>query len=310
MSDLLGHGKLEGRVAGHESCYEIVESRVDHVPIGKFVVILGDDFSGLAQHLAFHPVVPGDTVPEHDLVFDRRGSFFDPRAGYKAVLVVDSWFPGISTLEPATHVYTSLKYVGIDGAQSAIVLGAGLCGQLACQLLHHFGMSHVTAIDTDVERLEFAKRMGFAEATLNPLDDLEEFERLTFESKGAYASIVYDALPANLVSTPVDTRLLASKLVRPNGKWILFGAAERAAFPILPLLAKAIVVQGAPFDSRLISFGQRAAYMRDTFALVDEGILTLGPMVGGPIDFFDLDRVRHEFRIDRAGLPLRSEIRA
>ncbi len=307
---LLGHGKLHGRVAGHESCYKVIESNVDGISKGQYVVTLGDDFFGLAQYFAFKPIHPGNSVPVDELIFDQRGSFLDPPAGYKAVLVIDDWFSGASILETATHVYTSFHYNQLKEFDSVLILGGGLCGLIAAQLFRHYEVDRILIMETDSDRLDHASSLGLVDTPLNPLTGLDEIARLISSTRGAGVGHVFDALPAFLQRCEVDTRELAAKLVKPAGRWTLFGATNQALFPLLPLLAKGVQIGGAPFDSRLIAFEQRARYMKKTLRLVEAGVIEMSHLVGGEVSFDDKDAVRGLFDPGRSGLPLRTEIRA
>lgn len=318
-SGAVGHGDLTGQVVGHECCFYVVESKCEGVKPGQFVVLLGDDFRGMAEYSVIKPILPGGEVPPKDLAHEKRGDFFDPKEGHKAVIVLDEWFSGASLIEPATHVYTSLNYNGLgpgvkeEFRKPILVAGAGLCGQIACSFLRAWHpRMEIILMDTDYVRLISAKARGLADKILNPLDGLEEIENQINNSHGARVGAVFDALPAIMTELPggADSRELAARLVEPKGRWVLYGAAESIRLPLMPILGKGIMLGGAPYDSRVITFGERAGQMREVAELVERGVLKVSGLVNPePVDFFDEAAVTSLFRKDRSGAFPRVEIR-
>lgn len=58
------------------------------------------------------------------------------------------------------------RRTGLSAGHTVLVLGCGAVGLLACATAHLYGASHVTAVDIDPLRCEFAKKEGFADEVL------------------------------------------------------------------------------------------------------------------------------------------------
>lgn len=68
-------------------------------------------------------------------------------------------------IEPLAVVLQALSRSKLEPGQSVLVVGAGAVGLLACAAAKAFGASLVAAIDIDEDRLAFAKRNGWVDAT-------------------------------------------------------------------------------------------------------------------------------------------------
>lgn len=68
-------------------------------------------------------------------------------------------------IEPLAVVLQALSRSRLEPGQSVLVVGAGAVGLLACAAAKAFGASFVAAVDIDADRLRFARRTGWADAT-------------------------------------------------------------------------------------------------------------------------------------------------
>ncbi|MEM2926072.1 MAG: zinc-binding alcohol dehydrogenase [Candidatus Bathyarchaeia archaeon] len=130
------------------------------------------------------------------------------------------------TLSPKEASFFNLGMIALQGVRKskielgepAVVLGLGLIGQMASQLLRLDGALPVIAIDTLDNRLMMAKRLG-ADYILNPskMDAEEEVKRLT-DGKGARVVIDATGYP--------DAIGLAFKLASMRGRVVLLGSTR------------------------------------------------------------------------------------
>lgn len=68
--------------------------------------------------------------------------------------------------DAGAQVLHGARRTALSAGHSVLVLGCGAVGLLACATAHLFGASHVTAVDIDPLRCEFAEKEGFANKTL------------------------------------------------------------------------------------------------------------------------------------------------
>jgi threonine dehydrogenase-like Zn-dependent dehydrogenase len=158
---------------------------------------------------------------------------------------------------------------------------------MACIIAKIFGARRVTLLEVDAHRINFAVKHGFADDGINPETESSLIYRVIRNTGGAYADVVFDALPgAGLFEDP-DTRSLAAELLRPDGAWVMYGAAKKMMMPTMTFLAKGIHISGAPYDSRLISFRRRAQTMALAHSLIRSGDIPVDLFISRSIDFFD-----------------------
>lgn len=115
-------------------------------------------------------------------------------------------FEQAAFMEPLSCVLHGLERLGAELADKVAILGAGPIGMLLLQGIRAQGATHVTVVDKNAARVEFAAEMG-AEATLTNLNNL----------KLDAFDLVIDATGA----IPVMQRTI--DFVRPGGKVLLFG---------------------------------------------------------------------------------------
>ncbi|KAJ7635029.1 chaperonin 10-like protein [Roridomyces roridus] len=74
-------------------------------------------------------------------------------------------FEQAALAEPLSVLLHAARRASISKGQTALVLGVGAIGLLACSVAKSMGASRVVAIDINQARLDFARTAGFAEST-------------------------------------------------------------------------------------------------------------------------------------------------
>lgn len=306
----LGHNinPDQPKIIGHESCFQVIQSRNPFIKEGQFIVPLGDDWFGFTETEKFLPILPATDLNDIPLEFSERATYFDPTPHVKAACVFDEWFSGVSLIEPYTHVLASFLYSKrLTFADTLLVLGGGFCGLAACKLAKMFGVRRVIVMDVNQTRIDFAVRNGFADDGLDPRD-VTAVEALVRKTSGAYADVVFDALPG-IASGTLNTRSLAAQLLKPDGAWIMYSAADNMTLPTITFLAKGIHMSGCPYDSRLISFSRRASLMGVVHGLISAGRLPVDVFIARSVDFFDEQTVSEAVLQYGDGPDIKIEIR-
>ena len=120
--------------------------------------------------------------------------------------------------------FTTLGAIAMQGARRAqvqfgdnvVVIGLGLLGQIACQILKAAG-AHVIGIDVMKERVELAKELGADICFVGGQDAVDEVLKHT-DGIGADSVIIYAATKS---SEPVKQ---AMQMARKKGKVVVVGA--------------------------------------------------------------------------------------
>jgi len=130
--------------------------------------------------------------------------------------------------------FTTMGAIAMQGVRRAhpqfgdnvAVIGLGLLGQIACQILRAAG-AHVIGIDTMTDRMELAKELGIEICFLAGKDAVDNVMAYT-EGIGADSIIIYAASKGN---GPVNQ---AMRMARKKGKVVVVGAVgmevERSPF--------------------------------------------------------------------------------
>lgn len=272
-------------VLGHEYLGRVVENRSKYrdLTIGHLVSYWGQsDFEGLAEFRVIRPVMTGDRSTEP--FFTERGFVDDRRA---AVTLVRN--PSNATLlEPLTAVLRAIyRHLPMPGDR-ALVLGAGTCGLLALQALRLFGCETVDVLECSAFRRTLAIRCG-ARMALDPKADAVALSAHEADSQGAFVDYAFDALPdlSDLAVAP-NPRSIGMRLLRPGGRYVLFGAAETPQ-PIDTwlMLSKGLRLSSSPFDVREFPMWRTAAVLESACRLVESGAINLGALVTHEVEFND-----------------------
>lgn len=201
--------------------------------LGGYPVIPGHEFSGVVEAVgsAVTRFKPGDHVAvEPNIACDNCEACLNNRQNFclnwqavgvtrpggmaeyttapeKAVFHTgDLPFEQAAFVEPLSCVLHGLQRLEPALADKAVILGAGPIGALLLQGIRLQGASHVTVVDKNESRVQFAAELG-ADQTLTRLDDL----------KTDYYDVVIDATGA----IPVMEQTI--NFARPGGKVLLFG---------------------------------------------------------------------------------------
>jgi len=78
-------------------------------------------------------------------------------------------------VEPLTVAIHGLERANYDGVDRVVVFGAGVIGLLSIQVLKARGITHVTAVDIQPDKLALARKLGADETVLGP-DVVEHFK--------------------------------------------------------------------------------------------------------------------------------------
>jgi len=257
-------------VPGHEYVGRIVESRVEGADtrVGARVSYWGQtDFFGLAEYRLISPV---RCIEDEDRFYTDR-HFMDDRGA--AVALIDESIPShvAPLVEPLTAVLRLLLAHRPRSGERTVVLGAGTCGLLAVQALPTFGVGETLVLEVCPYRRELARLCGAA-AAYHPIADAAEIDELEYSTHGSRADLVIDLLPDIAGRAEACARTQAMRLLRPGGRYLIFGAPERPQ----PLdhwlvLAKGLSIHAAGFDIRQFPMWRTAEAMRSAVEMIRSG---------------------------------------
>ncbi len=142
---------------------------------------------------------------------------------------------------------------------AVVVFGAGGIGILCAMIARILGASDVMVVDTNADRLDMVRRLGFG-LTANPKEEsLESVVRSSFDGKGA--DVVVDAAGFQ------PTRETAIKLVNPGGTFMNIGLGiDNTELPINHLIRSEIELLG--------SFCYTSKDFADAVELLEQGKIT------------------------------------
>ncbi|HEX5747838.1 MAG TPA: alcohol dehydrogenase catalytic domain-containing protein [Archangium sp.] len=285
-------------IPGHEYLGEVVESQVEGEALrpGDKLVYWGQtDFGGLAEYRVIRPIFPG-MHREMQWLTDRH--FMDDHQA--AAVLVDDDVPleNATLIEPLTSVLRAILEHPPRPGDDVIILGAGPCGLLGAQVLRRmFGVRHITILERNPARLDFARAAGI-ELALDVVREEEAIHRLIRDSQGAHAHYLFDALPdiSGLEAGPSHTRALGMQLLAPHGCYLLYGATEQVQ-PVDTwlILSKGLRLVSTPFDVRHFSMARSASVMNVARTLVARRFLELESLVTQTIAFGDVAAIRSVF---------------
>jgi L-iditol 2-dehydrogenase len=146
-------------------------------------------------------------------------------------------FDEAALAEPLSVAVHAVSKLNVEKGGVGVVVGVGIIGLLALQVLKHYGCSKLAAVDMNAERLKVAKSLG-ADLALNPAsDDVPAAIRAFTNGKGAdYAA------EAVGVSKSIGTAISA---LRTGGKVVLIGnISPIAEIPLQVVVTNEIQVIG------------------------------------------------------------------
>lgn len=235
---------VQGVIPGHEFCGAIVKAgpKAGEFPIGQVVAgeshyrFSADEEEGVIG--LWPPKRKGGTWGR--LVHGAYAEYICiPKACAHPVpehLVNGHFWP--SLFEPAGNDFLLARLIEKSGAARVGVFGCGPHGLYAQIFLKHFRCDQILAFETDSFRVQFARRLGCADAVLNSQQqDLQkEVGRLT-EGEGLDASV-------DMVGKSGSALEQCFQLTRDGGTVFLFG-----------LFSKDFEIQGRPANDLI--FGRR-----------------------------------------------------
>lgn len=172
-------------------------------------------------------------------------------------------FADAAMLEAVSVALHAVKLSGIEGDETALVIGAGMIGQLVLQAARNAGCSRVFVADVDATRLELAATLG-ADQTLNAseADLIREILSLTH---GRGVDLVLEA-----VGQP-ETVATAIECARKGGTVTLIGnIAAQVSIPLQKVVTRQIRLQGSCSS---------AGEYPEAMELVSSGKIQVAPLI-------------------------------
>lgn len=182
---------------------------------------------------AVRGISPGDRVACAGAGYANHAEIVSVPANLCAVVPPNVSLEAASFSTIAAIALHGVRLAGADLGSRVAVIGCGLVGQLACQLLRAAGAT-VFAIDLDQDRAELAKANGADEA-ISPDDAGRVIARAT-EGVGV------DAVLVTAASTSNAPLLLGAEIARDRGTLIIVGDVPVDA-PRAPLYGKELEVR-------------------------------------------------------------------
>jgi D-arabinitol dehydrogenase (NADP+) len=211
--------------------------------LGDYPVIPGHEFSGIVEGVgsAVTRFKPGDRVAvEPNIACDNCEACLNNRQNFcqnwsavgvtrlggmsqyttapeKVTFAIgDLSFEQAAFIEPLSCVLHGLERLGAELADKIAILGAGPIGILLMQGVRAHGASHITLVDRNQARLEYAMQMG-ADVILPDLDALQP---------DAYDAVIDATGSLAVMRQSID-------FARPGGKVLWFGVPPSGAEMIL-----------------------------------------------------------------------------
>jgi len=143
----------------------------------------------------------------------------------------DLSFEHAAMVEPLSVAFHAVERIPISVNDTAVVVGAGMIGLLATQVLRAAGCGTIIAVDLEEERLDLARRLG-ADTGLKA-DACDVVEEVGRRSDGRGADVAFEAVG---VPEAVET---AVRCLRKGGSLALVGNLS----PTAPLPLQAVVTR-------------------------------------------------------------------
>jgi len=264
------------RIMGHEMVGEVVEGGNDRIRIGDRVIVDPCLYCGMCVNCR-----AGQTslCRNGGLVGrDSDGGFAEFLLAsmthvYRLPDAVDSGkAPLIQILTTCVHAQ---RFVNIFAAQSVVVLGLGVAGQLHVQLAKARGANPVIGVTRSAFKRKLAEQLG---ADLTFSSGAEALRGVQEATHGDGADVVIESTG----KLPVISDAIS--MVRPGGSILLFGVstATEGKLPFYQLYYKELTL-----------YNSRAAKGEDFPASIDlvaNGMVRLDPLVTHKLPLADLDR--------------------
>ena len=202
-------------MARYEGIYNTIQKIKNKINTGTAT---GYSLSGIVQAVGKGVVdfKPGDRVAAAGAGISNHAEFVDVPLNLVIKMPGDLDFPKASTVALGGIAMQGIRRANVALGEYVVVLGAGILGQLALQMLRIIG-ARTIAIDIDEKRLDLAKKMG-AEKCLNPLstDCITDIKHYT---NGYGTDVVLFCAATNDSQSLSD----AFAMTRRKGKVIMLG---------------------------------------------------------------------------------------
>jgi len=172
-------------------------------------------------------------------------------------------FEEAAMLEPVSVALHAVAVSDLHGAETALVIGAGMIGLLTLQAARAAGCSRVFIADVDAARLELAKQMGATEGLhLSGSDLVRRCQELT---GGAGVDVAFEAVGRN------ETVASAIDAVRKGGTVTLIGnVTPEVKLPLQKVVSRQLRLQGTA-----ASAGEYA----QAIEMVSNGTICVRPLI-------------------------------
>lgn len=127
-------------------------------------------------------------------------------------------------IEPIACVIRSAKKSGLSFAKSVVIIGAGPMGLLQLQMAKNCGCAPIIVVEKNIDRLNYAKKMGADYVVSIGEDNVNEVKKIT---EGRGADFVIESVGR------ISTYKKSFEFVRPGGRIVVFGmtkATEEVSF--------------------------------------------------------------------------------
>lgn len=262
------------RVMGHEMAGEVIDAGSSAFRPGDRVIIDPELYCGSCFHCRIGQthLCPNGMLLGRD-VNGGFAEYVSAPASHVFPLpdAIDSRdAPLIQVLTTCLHAQ---RQVNIFPAESVVVLGLGVSGQLHVQLAKARGAGPVIGVTRSAQKRELALKLG-ADLAVPAGDDAIEQVREATEGRGADVVVETTGVLPSLAA--------AVTMARPGGRVLLFGiiTAKEGALPFYDLYFKELALIGA-----------RVAKSEDypsAIVLVQRGTVRLQPMVSDVMPLAEL----------------------
>ena len=277
-------------------------------PLAHPPLVLGHEIAGEIIDVGeeVSRVRPGDRVTVDQVVgcgecyFCRRGSRQFCPQGYELGMTRDGGCQDLLmlpeenaypiaesiTFEEAAildmEVWGALAKCGVRPDDTALVVGHGPAGLVACQILRALGARKVILCGRSLARLERAGALGVADRIVSSGDGFLDVVKAETDGLGVDIAFECSGTPSG-----VESAIAAAK---PGGRVVVYGvqAGPLDGFDLNQILLKDLVVYGTLSDRR---------GWEEVIDLVSRGELALGPLI---THRFPLHRAQEAYQLVRS----------
>jgi L-gulonate 5-dehydrogenase len=252
------------------------------------------DFDGLAEFRAIRPLLPNQ--PGETAWYTER-NFYDSHQAAAVIVPEHLKSRQATMIEPLTSILRCLLVNPPKPGDVCVVLGCGPSALLAVQVLTRvLGAGQIIVVERNARRIALARRLG-ADGGFNTVTDAAELIGFVREHHDSFADYVLDALPhVAIPEDDIDVRSLAMGLLKPGGEYVVYGAtALPQQVSTWHVLAKGLHLRATPFDVRAFPMKRSAHCARTALKLIQDGLVSVDPLVTRTLHFDDDSGVRDAF---------------